>query len=256
VEQQRMNLLKAIISGNVGLWVAWLGGLIALGCLTVCMGRRIRFRRTSQLVSDETGAAYSMSFVLLIPLYLLFCGLMLEITFLIIAKIGTVYGAYAGARSAAVWDGIDAPELAAMRLHQAVCSGIAPFAVSAGFDPAASNSSPAGLSFHMFEAADDYAAAMQKSAQHQHLDSSELVRHYLRVCHRVTVDRQLKSRNGKHEAIITVDYRAPLIFPGVARLFDQDHRRPYDYQLTATIHMIRSVPVSSNQTLGIDYRSY
>ena len=251
-----MNTLNSMIAGNVGLWVTWLIGMMVFGIVTIRLGRRFRFRLPSQLASDETGAAYSMSFVFMIPLYLLFCGLMLEITFLIIGKIGTVYGAYAGARSASVWDGLQDPDLAAERLHQAVCSGIAPFATSVGFDPAASNSSPAGLPFHVVRAAEDYAVAMQKSAHEQNLDRAELVSHYVRISHRVTAQRQLHSRDGKHEVIVTVDYRAPLIFPGVAKLFDEDHRSPYEYKLTSTIHMIRSIPVSQDHTLGIDYHSY
>ena len=251
-----MNILHSVIAGNAGLWLAWLIGMVVFGFVTIRLGSRIRFRLPSQLASDETGAAYSMSFVFMIPLYLLFCGLMLEITFLIIGKIGTVYGAYAGARSASVWDGLQDPDLAAQRLHQAVCSGVAPFATSVGFDPAASDSSSAGVPFHAVRAAEDYAVAMQKSAHDQDLDTAELVGHYLRICHRVTVQRQLHSRDGKHEVIVTVDYRAPLIFPGVAKLFDEDHRSPYEYKLTSTIHMIRSIPVSKKNTLGIDYHSF
>lgn len=251
-----MNILNSLIAGNVSLWVLWLAGIVIFGIATMRLGRRIRFRLPSQLASDETGASYSMSFVFMIPLYLLFCGLMLEITFLIIGKIGTVYGAYAGARSASVWDGLQDPELAAERLHQAVCSGIAPFATSVGFDPAASNSSSAGLPLHAVRAAEDYAIAMQKSAHEQNLDHEDLARHYVRICHRVTAQRQLNSRDDKHEVIVTVDYRAPLIFPGVAKLFDEDHRSPYEYKLSSTIHMIRSIPVSERHTLGIDYHSY
>ncbi len=251
-----MNVLNSIIAGNAGLWVTWLIGVMIFGIVTVHLGRRIRFRLPSQLASDETGAAYSMSFVFMIPLYLLFCGLMMEITFLIIGKIGTVYGAYAGARSASVWDGLQDPDLATQRLHQAVCSGIAPFATSVGFDPAASDSSPAGLPFHAVRAAEDYAAAMQKSAHDEHLDKAELISHYARICHRVTAQRQLHSRDGKHAVIVTVEYQAPLIFPGVAKLFDEDHRSPYEYKLTSTIHMMRSIPASKNHKLGIDYHSY
>ena len=251
-----MNIMHSMIAGNAGLWLTWLIGTVVFGIVTMRLGRRIRFRLPSQMASDEAGAAYSMSFVFMIPLYLLFCGLMLEITFLIIGKIGTVYGAYAGARSASVWDGLQDPELASQRLHQAICSGIAPFATSVGFDPAASNSSPSGLPFYAVQAAEDYAVAMQKSAHGQDLDSAELVSHYERICHRVTIQRQLRSRGGKHEVIVTVDYRSPLIFPGVAKLFDEDHRSPYEYTLTSTIHMMRSIPVSKNHTLGIDYHSY
>lgn len=252
-----MNLIIPLISGSLLLWTIWFISLAVFGAATVWIGKRLRLRRPSQLGPDECGAAYSLSFVLTIPLYLVFCGLMLETTFLIIARIGTVYAAYAGARSAAAWDALQDPVLASERLHEAICSGLAPFAVSAGFDPTASNSASDGLAPHMLSAADDYAAAMQKSAgTERDLDSAELVRHYYRICHRVTAHKQHHSQDADHAVSVSVTYRAPLIFPGVARLFDEDHRRPFEYPLTATVHMSRSVATAPRGTLGIDYHAY
>ena len=52
---------------------------------------------------DEEGAAYSLSFVMVIPIYGALDVLDHRRTLILTAKLGTVYAAYAAARTASVW---------------------------------------------------------------------------------------------------------------------------------------------------------
>ena len=63
-------------------------------------------RRRSGLVRflrDEEGAAYSLSFVMVIPIFALMICLIIEGALIMTAKLGTVYAAFAAARTASVW---------------------------------------------------------------------------------------------------------------------------------------------------------
>ena len=55
-----------------------------------------------RLASDEDGAAYTLSYVMVIPLYALLICLIIESVLMMTAKLGTVYSAYAAARTASV----------------------------------------------------------------------------------------------------------------------------------------------------------
>ncbi len=56
-----------------------------------------------QLVFDEDGAAYTLSYVMVIPVYALLICLIIESVLMMTAKLGTVYAAFAAARTASVW---------------------------------------------------------------------------------------------------------------------------------------------------------
>ncbi len=52
---------------------------------------------------DEDGGAYTLSYVMTIPFLMLLVALIVESTLMMTAKVGTVYSAYAAARTACVW---------------------------------------------------------------------------------------------------------------------------------------------------------
>ena len=56
-----------------------------------------------RLANDEDGAAYTLSYVMVIPVYALLICLIIESVLMLTAKLGTVYAAYAAARTASVW---------------------------------------------------------------------------------------------------------------------------------------------------------
>lgn len=86
------------------IWAIWIVSVILLVVLTRHILRAIDFRQWTAVFRDEDGAAYSLSYVLVFPIYLLLVMLVIQVTFILIVKLGTVYAAYAAARSQIVWN--------------------------------------------------------------------------------------------------------------------------------------------------------
>lgn len=249
-----MEFLHHIFANDTGLWLIWLVLLIACAGCASRLVQSLRVRRIRQLHRDENGAGYTVGVVLTLPLFLLLCGMAFEVTFLIIAKVGTVYAAYAGARATAVWETMPG-ELSEQRVVQAVVSGMAPFAASLGFDPAA-NEPHTTLPPYAESMAEDYFRAVQKSAAPETLDRNGMQEHFLRVFRRIQSQSTVSQRRHGAEIIMQVHYAAPLIIPGVAPFLDDDRRSPWEYALTAEVRMTLEAPKSRDGTLGIEYQPF
>lgn len=109
------------------LGVVWLLGIagVALLIRAACRGAN-PIRR---LARDEDGAAYSLAYVLTVPFYLVLICLVVETSSLLVVKIGTMYAAYAAARSRIVWEPV-APSVAQERMELAGKQAMTPFASS------------------------------------------------------------------------------------------------------------------------------
>ena len=78
---------------------------------------------------DESGAAYSLGWVMTLPFYIVFVGFATECTLLMVAKAGSVYSAYAGARAAIVWNSIESGGLQPQeRARESAQQAFVPFA--------------------------------------------------------------------------------------------------------------------------------
>lgn len=250
-----MDFVRHIFATDRLLWLIWLGLMVSATLLGCRLIRRMKFRRPRMLHSNEGGAGYTMGVVLTLPLFLLLCGMAFESTFLIIAKIGTVYSAYAGARSTAVWHTMPGG-LEEQRVTEAVVSGLAPFAASVGFDPRMNDASPSTLPPYAMTLAENYYRAAQKSADPEKLDRESMEQHYLRVFQRTKIRSTISQRHHGAEIVTMVEYAAPLIIPGIAPFLDDDHRSPWQYVMTAEVRMTLEAPKSRDGTLGIEYQPF
>src|SRR5215468_12346 len=101
----------------------------------------------------EEGLSYAMPFVFVVPLFLFLVMGAFQAGYLMFAKIGTMYAAHMGARSAVVWLPAGDPALAQQRINQAVFTAMAPFTVgnssdkAGGADPAADDYATAFLAY-------------------------------------------------------------------------------------------------------------
>ena len=92
-------------------WGFWLFGIGVLLILLIryrslLSGNRffIPFRkRMATFHSDQDGASYSLAFLITLPFILGLIVLIIETSFLLVAKFGTMHAAYMSARSAIVW---------------------------------------------------------------------------------------------------------------------------------------------------------
>ena len=90
-------------------------------------------RAVRRLFCREDGGAYTLSYVMVIPVLTLLICLTVETTLMMSARLGTVYAAYSGARTACVWStaGRQWPATEA-RVRRAATRSFVTFARTAG----------------------------------------------------------------------------------------------------------------------------
>jgi hypothetical protein len=241
-------------------WIVLGAGGLILAAGVVRLARIARIAhiahrpRLVALHSDEQGVTYSLNYVLVIPIYLLLVCMVVEATFLVTAKIGTMYSAHAGARSAVVWDSANPQDLRDKRVRQSVLTAMAPFAsvnqkqLAEGAAPQADDG-PAGQ---------DFARAYADHSRWQggnDIGRAALENKYRGAAGRTTYTLDVDRSRPDGDVKVTVTYRAPMFIPGAARLFDRDGQAPYEYTIQTTAILPNEAPVSADRTLGIDYRS-
>lgn len=91
------------LSSVADVWAIWALSLLALVLLVRRAFRFHKWSGASAFASDERGASYALSYVLTFPFYLLLMCLIIQATLILMVKMGTVYAAYAAARTAVVW---------------------------------------------------------------------------------------------------------------------------------------------------------
>jgi len=85
------------------IWGIWLVSLVLVFWMTCRALKSLDLKQWFAVFKDEDGAAYSLSYVLVFPIYVLLVILVIETTLILIVKLGTIYAAYAAARSQIVW---------------------------------------------------------------------------------------------------------------------------------------------------------
>jgi hypothetical protein len=248
-----------LIQGVEWIWLVWLASLVVVLKMSRLALRHWRRPSWTVLTRGEEGVSYSLSYILVIPFYLLFACLVFETTWLLVAKVGTLYAAHAGARSAVVWSSAQPSDLAKPRIDQAVWTAMTPFAT--GYP------SLTGLSGETLEQALEYEAAYQlftaKSPDpYAHISSkgtkngfTAMENRYLGTAAKTSWQKQIDNSRPDGDVTVTVTYRAPLHIPGAGRLLDPDGKPPYEYPITSSAKLPNEAPANDKRTLGIEYHS-
>jgi hypothetical protein len=231
-------------------WVIWLFGLLLLGWLFLRACRSWRWPAWRSLHCDEEGASYTLSYVITIPIYFLLVCVVLESTLILYAKLGTMYAAYAGARSTIVWQSAKPESLRQERPRQAVFTALAPFASASPQHTATQGPTPPDAARHVAE----FVTAFQMHAR-DNTSAATLSRKYLSAAARTRIDVDVDDSRTDGDVRVTITYRAPLYIPGAGRLLAPNRSWPYEYPITSKAVLPNEVPVSANKTLGIDYKS-
>jgi hypothetical protein len=238
------------------LWWAALAAVVVLGFLGRKALRGTGRKEWAALASDEDGAAYSLSYVLTFPLYLILVCLIIEAALAVTVKLGTVYAAYAAARSYIVWLPARPANagLVEQKAHQAAAQAMTPFASSERRHLAAFGGG-SGSSGSV------YAQAYQKYAggDSVHLPSSyiQAKRAVAEAATQVSLDSAPAAWDG--DVTVTVRYRMPFHVPAVGRLFGASRVGGvyvYPMQSTATLQVegVKGKGLStSGNPLGIRY---
>jgi hypothetical protein len=274
---------KSYTESVLDIWLVWGAALAMLLLVTWRLSARWPAPSAISLWRHERGAAYTLSVTILLPVYIVIIGTVIECSLMLVVKMGSMHAAFAAARAASVWLPAEvSDEKRLLMIHWAAAQGIAPYASSrephlVGIEPAWS------------DLADDnaqYEAAIN-SLSDVPMPSGYMAkkRRYALSATRlqITVDewrseRQIASPDGRvvveyvgrkretedvasHAPItVTLTYEKPIDLPGVGvflgHIASWTGSRCYTREISTTVTLEKEGPKSRNQTLGIHYDSW
>ncbi len=171
-----------------------------------------------RFIKEESGAAYSISFLLTLPVYMFFMCLVIELTFTLTAKMGTIHAAHAAVRAAAVYNTVNRPDergndfltdRAKKKAHKAAILAIVPF--SSGSDNVGTASQDA------LDYCNAYNAHLSRFNINNPVNDSYVLRRYQGAEKRIETDVAINSENTdypwKQNLVATVSYSAPFRIP-------------------------------------------
>lgn len=196
-----------------------------------------------RLVVEEDGAAYTLSYVMVIPMYAILMCLMIETVLMLTAKLGTVYSAFAAARTASVWSSATTWDRTMQKAKSAAMKTMVPFA----------SGTQGGLAQAASADAIAYAAAYHAYVKRPISDKYLLSKYgYAKKHMKVEIAGPPTSWNADITAKVSYDF--PFNVPGIGRLLG---RRGIDGRFYFTITSEATVPNEGPQddrkTIGIGY---
>lgn len=246
-----MISLVELTRGVEWVWLVWLVAIAVLAKMVARSLRHWRRPRWTELARGEDGVSYSLSYVLVLPFFFLFVCIVFETTWLLLAKVGTLYAAHAGARSAVVWSSAQPSNLQTPRINQSVWTAMTPFATG---EP--SWQGPQGDAVaQSIEYAAAYGLYSRASGDpNANAPSATMIKRYLNAASRTTwrADPPLGQARAGGSQTVTVSYRAPVHIPGAARIFGNGREYP---PIVSSATLPSEAPASEDGTLGIEYQS-
>jgi hypothetical protein len=245
-------------SGFEPIWGAWAASAALSLWLTLVAVNRIRWRHIRSILIHEDGAAYTLSYVMTVPLYILLICAFVETSLMLIAKIGTVYSAFAGARTAIVWNTAADVGTAEDKVRMAVVRTMTPFASGlAEFrkDPPGSWGEPSGDAKAYLDAYRD--SVNQGSGTP---GSARYVWAKYRYAQRATkmtvaVRRQEGGEVWDEDIEVTVEYAFPFNIPILGKAMGTAQGGEYVYPIASSITLQNECPRNEQKRLGISYAS-
>lgn len=212
------------------------------------MAHRDRAPSLRRLVRDEDGAAYTLSYVMVVPVYALLICLIIETCLMLTAKLGTVYSAYAAARTASVWSSattwektMDKAKRSAFKTMTPFASGTQPAIVTAPTDPQVAG-----------DAVIYWGAS--KAFANQPVAFKYLLSKYYYASRHVTVSIEGPPAEWNSNITAKVSYEFPFNVPGIGRILG--HRGlggVYYYTLTSEATIPNEAPQNGTNSIGIGY---
>jgi Flp pilus assembly protein TadG len=194
------------------------------------------------LITDEEGGAYTLSYVMVIPILMLLICLTIETTLLMSAKVGTSWSAYASARTAIVWaSATENWSDAENKIEEAAVQAFVPFSTGMG----AKGTAP--------DRATDYAKSYAEFAD-KPAASAYIKNKYANANERLKVTIN-GGKPASHDAdiTVTVEYRFRFNIPGIGKLIGEKDGDGYSFPVKSTATLQNEGPKNDQQALGIGY---
>ena len=201
-------------------------------------------QRVKIFEAAEDGGAYTLSYVMVIPVLMLLTCVTVETAMVMNAKVGTTYAAWSGARTAIVWSSADENwQRVEERVKEAAIQSFAPFASGMG------KSSPAsGQATHYVKS---YREFVDDPAS-----SNYLKKKYANAQDRMKVTIEARPADHNSDITVTVEYRFRFNIPGIGKLLGEKDQDGYSFPLKSTVTLQNEGPKNESQTMGIGYGSF
>ncbi len=196
-----------------------------------------------RIAMDEDGAAYTLSYVMVIPMYALLICMIIESMLMMTAKLGTVYAAFAAVRTATVWSSATTWDKAQEKAKHAAMKAMTPFAsgTHGGLEKAASAE------------ALSYEAAYHAYVKQAISDKFVLSKFGYAQAH-VKVEINGPPTDATAPITAKVTYEFPFNIPGIARLFGhRSNDGKFYFPLTSEATLDNEAPQDERKTIGIGY---
>lgn len=195
-----------------------------------------------RLAVDEDGAAYTLSYVMVIPVYALLICMIIESVLFFTAKLGTVYAAYAAARTASVWSSCTTWDKTMAKAKAAATKSMTPFA--SGMKTPIPKTMPTGWVKYMlaYEGYSDEPVA-----------ESYLLKKYVYAQSHTKVVIKGPPQSWDADISATVTYEFPFNIPGIGRIFGKRNLTGYYLPITSTATLPNEGPQDNRKTIGIGY---
>lgn len=233
----------------------------AISCafMQIWLLRRFDRKQLMSILRDESGSAYTVSFIMVMPIYVLFICVVIETQSILTAKVGTVYAAFATARSFSVWDSAasDADPRAAQRKAElAGAHAMVPFAsgMREYHRPSRLNGTEQRKLAQFNAAYKDYLRTIGKRrAYRTYLESKYryCVKH---LETRIRTDQPKDRPEWDQDIYVTTRYEYPFILPAAAWVFGKKQANGrYSYKIETTVRLPSEIPRNPQRSIGIGY---
>jgi hypothetical protein len=222
-------------------WIALVGitsAVLVVGITAIAVAR-LSSTGIRRVATEEDGAAYTLSYVMVTPIYLLLICAAIESGLIMIAKLGTIYAAYAGARTAIVQYSSMRPDDAERLTIYATRKAFVPFANGLDTDMNYARASNEARQF--IKAYESYSGVT--SARINYLAAKYMDAQNLRV------DTGGPPSHWHSDITVTVEYDYRFHVPGLSPIFGD----PLTITSSATLQ--NEGPKNETQRLGIRYAS-
>lgn len=215
----------------------------------MCRPRPSVARAISRFFRGEKGAAQTLAFLMVVPLYLIVFLAIVETCLFLAAKTGTVFAAFAAARTAIVRG--DDPR-SSQRVHESAILAFVPF----------SSSVNRGVAATSCVGEEEFVASYRTAASALGLPgdgTARLLRQY-RIAHQalsVAATTTSLGRPWEEDVTITVTYEFPFTFPVIGRVIGRpgaDGRYVFPIQTSVTLPMEH--PANDRRELGISHADF
>jgi Flp pilus assembly protein TadG len=216
---------------------------------TKSLNRRHGWSAVRRFTRDEEGAGYTLSFVMVIPIFALLICLIIEAALILTVKLGTVYAAFAAARTASVWSSHTTWEKTEEKAKRAAFKTMVPFA--SGTQGLLSNL-PTDADADTVAEGFFYVGAYHAYAKDPQSDKY-LAAKYLYASRNVKVKLEGPPEKSDTPITATVTYQVPFNIPGIARILGQLGPDGYFFNISSTATIPNEGPQDNRKTIGIGY---